>query len=268
MQPAIQKKYNIKYQDSGKPVLVFAHGYGCDQSMWRFVAPAFEEKYDVLLFDYVGSGNSDIKEYNPSKYNTLYAYAEDVLEIITYLNKSEVIFVGHSVSAIIGILAAKMQPQFFQNLVLVSPSPYFINDGAYKGGFSKEDIEEIITTVEDNFIGWTSFVTPVIVGNKERMEFASELEKSFCSMDPVAARQFAKITFSSDHREDLAGIDVPCLIIQCQFDQLAPIEVGDFMHEKLTSSQLVVIEEWGHCPHLTSPGKVIASIDQFLQAHQ
>jgi sigma-B regulation protein RsbQ len=258
------QKHNIHTSGSGKRTLMFAHGYGCDQNMWRFVAPHFNSENQVILFDHVGSGQSDHNAYDFETYNTLHAYADDVLEICRELALQDIIFVGHSVSAMVGILAANKNPNLFSKLILVAPSPCFINEGDYVGGFTKEDILELITTLESNYLGWSSFITPVIIGDAEKAEFADELNQSFCAMNPAIAKHFAKVTFLSDHRQDLKESTTEALILQCTPDTLAPVAVGEFLKKELLNSTLQVIHTPGHCPHLTAPDLVIEAIQNYM----
>lgn len=246
--------------------MVFAHGYGCDQNMWRFVAPAFEDEYRVVLFDHVGSGKSDQSAYNFEKYSSLQGYADDLIEICEYLNLRKVVFVGHSVSSIIGVLAEKSRPDLFDRLVLVGPSPCYINELDYIGGFSRKDIDELVDTLESNYLGWSSFITPVIIGNPDKPEYSEELKNSFCSMNPEIAKHFAKVTFLGDNRKDLAHVSSPTLIIQCHPDIIAPIQVGEYVHQQIPNSSLVVLKSPGHCPHLTDPDQVIESLKIFLRS--
>lgn len=265
MESTIIKKHNIKVYGKGSQTLVFAHGYGCDQNMWRLVAPHFYDKYKVVLFDHIGSGNSDSEAYNFETYNSLHAYSSDVLQICKELKLENIIFIGHSVSAMIGILAANSAPDLFQKLILVAPSPCYINYPNYTGGFAEEDILELIKTLESNYMGWSSAITPVIIGDPEKNEFAIELTNSFCAMNPAIAKHFAKVTFMSDHREDLKKCTSQCTILQCTPDVLAPVKVGEFMNQELINSTLKVIESPGHCPHLTSPLLVIQAIEDFIK---
>ncbi len=249
----------------GTPIL-FSHGFGCDQNMWRFVAPAFADTYRVVLFDHVGAGGSDLSAYDKRKYSTLEGYAADVLEICTELQLSDVVFVGHSVSAMIGVLAARKQPVRFKALVLVGPSPRYINDGDYVGGFSRSDIEGLLSSLDSNYLGWSSAMAPVIMGNPDRPELGSELTNSFCRTDPEIAADFARVTFLSDNRKDLSEVHTPALILQCAEDVIAPDVVGDYVHRSMPSSQLVKMSATGHCPNLSAPGETVAAIKAFLQS--
>ena len=246
--------------------MVFAHGFGCDQNMWRLVAPAFEDTHLVVLFDHVGAGHSDITAYDKRKYATLDGYAADVLEICRELRLSEVIFVGHSVSAMIGVLAARQDPDRFGALVLVGPSPRYIDDTDYVGGFSRLDIEGMLTSLDSNYLGWSSAMAPAIMGNTDRPELAAELTTSFCRTDPDIAAHFARVTFFSDNRRDLAQVNTPSLILQCSDDVIAPQSVGDYVHRQMPNSQLVVMKATGHCPNLSAPDETTQAIKRFLSS--
>jgi sigma-B regulation protein RsbQ len=247
----------------GQP-MIFAHGYGCDQNMWRHVAPAFLETHRVVLFDHVGAGRSDLGAYDEQRYSSLDGYAQDVLEIIEELDLRDVVFVGHSVSAMIGILAAVREPDRFAKLVLVGPSPRYINDGDYVGGFDKSDIEAMLESLDSNYLGWSSAMAPVIMGNSERPELGAELTNSFCATDPEIAKKFAHVTFMSDNRDDLPKLRTPALILQCTDDVIAPAVVGDYVHQNLPESTLVSMNATGHCPNLSAPAETIAAIRAFL----
>jgi sigma-B regulation protein RsbQ len=247
----------------GQPML-FAHGFGCDQNMWRHVAPAFAGEHRIVLFDHVGAGGSDLSAYEPGRYAALDGYADDVLEICAELDLERVIFVGHSVSAMIGVLAAKREPERFDRLVLVGPSPRYVDDGDYVGGFSADDIEGLLEALESNFLGWSGQMAPVIVGNPDRPELGEELTNSFCRTDPEIAKQFARVTFLSDNRADLPTVRTRSLVLQCTDDVIAPQAVGEYVHERLPDSELVVLEATGHCPNLSAPEETIAAIRAFL----
>ncbi|MCC5938273.1 MAG: alpha/beta hydrolase [Lunatimonas sp.] len=259
---------NVKISNNRKQPMVFAHGYGCDQNMWRFVAPEFEKEYQVILFDHVGSGNSDQRAYNFEKYNTLQGYADDLIEICDNLSLKNVIFVGHSVSSMIGVLSQISRPDLFDRLVLVGPSPCYINEEGYVGGFNRQDIDELVDTLESNYLGWSSFITPVIIGNPEMPEFSEELKNSFCSMNPEIAKHFAKVTFLGDNRKDLPRVTAPTLVIQCHPDIIAPVQVGEYVHKQIPNSQYVLLDSPGHCPHLTAPDKVIRCLQPYLKSTQ
>ena len=261
----VLRRNNVKV--SGRPdgqPMVFAHGFGCDQNMWRFVAPAFEADYRVVLFDHVGAGGSDLSAYRPGKYDSLRGYAEDVLEICRELGLERVVFVGHSVSAMIGVLAANAEPERFDALVLVGPSARYVDDEGYVGGFSREDISGLLESLESNYLGWSSAMAPVIVGNPERPELGEELTNSFCRTDPEIARQFARVTFLSDNRADLAKVRARTLVLQCSEDVIAPQAVGEFVHGQIPASELVLMQATGHCPNLSAPDETVAAIRAFL----
>lgn len=244
--------------------MLFAHGFGCDQSMWRLVAPAFEQRYRVILFDLAGSGQADRSAYDRSRHSTLNGYAQDVLDIARALDLRDLIFVGHSVSSMIGALAAIEEPERFSRLIMVGPSPCYINDGEYIGGFSRGDIDGLIDALDSNYLGWARAMAPIIMGTPERPELALELENSFCRTDPTIARAFAKVTFLSDNRSDLARVSTRSLVIQVISDVIAPTSVGEFVHRNLRNSQLALLETRGHCPHLSAPEATIAAMKAFL----
>jgi sigma-B regulation protein RsbQ len=246
--------------------MMFAHGFGCDQNMWRFVAPAFENEYRVILFDHVGAGRSDLSAYNRTKYSTLNGYVDDVLEICRELDVTGGIYVGHSVSAMIGVLAAIKEPERFEKLVLVGPSPCYINDHDYVGGFAREDIEALLDSLESNYLGWSRTMAPAIMGNPDRPELGEELTNSFCRTDPEIANHFARVTFLSDNRGDLPKLKTEALILQCSNDVIAPEAVGQYMHRVLDNSRLVVMQATGHCPNLSAPDETIAAMRTFLQS--
>jgi len=256
---------NVRISGRGTKVMLFAHGFGCDQNMWRLMVPAFEDAYRVVLFDHVGAGRSDLAAYDRAKYGTLDGYATDVLEICDELGLERVIFVGHSVSAMIGVLAAARQPSRFEALVLVGPSPRYIDDETYVGGFSRQDIEELLASLDSNYLGWSAAMAPAIMGNADRPELGTELANSFCRTDPEIAAHFARVTFLSDNREDLSSVTVPTLILQCSDDIIAPAAVGEFIHSKIPTSALVTLEATGHCPNLSAPEETTAAVKAFLE---
>ena len=248
--------------------MLFAHGFGCDQNMWRLVVPAFEDSHRIVLFDQVGSGQSDVSAYDRRKYSTLDGYATDMLEICAALELSDVIFVGHSVSAMIGVLAAKREPERFKALVLVGPSPRYVNDEDYVGGFSREDIEGLLSSLDSNYLGWSSSMAPVIMGNADRPELGQELTNSFCRTDPEVAAHFARVTFFSDNRQDLEHVRTPALVLQCSDDVIAPTAVGEYVHRHMPGSELVVMKATGHCPNLSAPDETITAIKRFVSSLQ
>jgi sigma-B regulation protein RsbQ len=266
MKTDVLKRNNVKQfgLPEGQPML-FAHGFGCDQNMWRFVAPAFERDYRVILFDYVGSGKSLLSEYHPDRYANLNGYAQDILEICDALSLRQVILVGHSVSSMIGLLASLKRPELFEALVFVSPSPRYIDDlPNYVGGLKREDVVELLGTMEKNYIGWANFLAPAIIQRPDQPQITRELAESFCSTDPQIARRFAEATFFSDNRRDLPNASHPSLILQCAEDAIAPVSVGHYMHEQMPKSSLKVIPATGHCPHMTDPDLTISALREFL----
>ncbi|MFT5771898.1 MAG: sigma-B regulation protein RsbQ [Algoriphagus sp.] len=267
MSTDVLKRNNVTVHGKGTTPMLFAHGFGCAQQMWRYVWPAFAEDYKIILFDYVGSGRSDLSAYNAERYSNLNGYAEDILDICRALDLQEVIFVGHSVSSMIGVLASIKEPNFFKALILIGPSPRYINDQAYVGGFESQDIEELLATMEKNYIGWANFLAPAMMKNDNHPELGKELTDSFCSTDPVIARQFAEVTFLSDNRRDLKKVRHPSLILQCAEDMVAPNEVGNYLRDQLTSSTLVLMNATGHCPHMSAPEETVQLIKQYLQSH-
>lgn len=262
--PDILQRNNVHVSGKGSQPMVFAHGFGCDQHMWRFVTPAFEEDYRIIVFDYVGAGKSDISAYNSERYASLEGYAKDVLEICEALELSDVIFVGHSVSSMIGLLAAVERPEYFSNMIMVGPSPCYINEDGYVGGFDKKDIEGLLDTMEKNYIGWANFLAPNIVANADRPHLGEELAESFCSTDPIIASQFARATFFSDNRKDLTRLKTPSLILQCSEDIIAPLAVGDYLQQHLPNGTLKVMKARGHCPHMSNPDETIHLIKEYL----
>jgi sigma-B regulation protein RsbQ len=255
---------NVRVSGRGTRPMLFAHGFGCDQTMWRFVTPAFEQDYRIVLFDYVGSGRSDLGAYDAERYATLDGYAADVLDVIHALDRHDVIFVGHSVSGMVGVLAANREPERFERLVLVGPSPRYVNDPPYVGGFERADLEGLLETMEKNYIGWANFLAPAIMQNADRPELGRELEASFCSTDPVIARRFAGATFFSDNRADVRDVRVPSLIMQCSDDIIAPAAVGEYLHREMPGSTLRQLRATGHCPHMSHPEETIAAIRDYL----
>lgn len=259
------KRNNVRVTGRGVQPMLFAHGFGCDQNMWRHVAPAFEDSYKIVLFDYVGSGKSALSAYDAQRYSTLDGYATDILDICEALDLRDVVFVGHSVSSMVGVLAAIRAPDRFAQLILVGPSPRYINDPPdYVGGFERADIEGLLEMMDKNYIGWANFLAPAIVKNPDRPELAEELNASFCSTDPVIARRFAEATFFADNRADLPATPVPSLILQCSEDIIAPLEVGEFVHRNTPNSTLRIMKATGHCPHMSHPEETIELMREYL----
>jgi sigma-B regulation protein RsbQ len=258
------KRNNVRVRGSEAKAMVFAHGFGCDQNMWRHVAPAFETDFRTVLFDSVGAGGSDLSTYDSKKYATLDGYADDVIEILQELDLKEVVFVGHSVSAMVGVLASLKAPELFSKLVLVGPSPRYIDDEDYVGGFGAAQIQELLEFLDDNPMAWSQAMAPTIIGNPERPELGEELTASFCRMDPAIAKEFARATFMSDNRADLARVATPTLILQCSDDIIAPLEVGHYVHSRIAGSDLRILAATGHCPNLSAPAEVTAAIRAYV----
>lgn len=265
MHEDIYSRNNIKVFGDGETPLIFAHGFGCDQNMWRFVTPAFEDNYKIVLFDYVGFGNSDASAYSSERYGNLDGYAQDILDIIRELGLQKVIYVGHSVSCIIGALASIKEPELFERVIMIGPSPFYINDPPeYHGGFERESIQDLLDMMDKNYLGWANYLAPEIMKNPDRPELAEELEESFCSTDPKIASEFAKVTFLSDNRKDLPKVPVPVLVVQVSDDTIAPQEVGKYVHEHLPQSTLVIMDATGHLPHMSHPEQTIEVIKGYL----
>ncbi len=244
--------------------MMFAHGFGCDQNMWRHVAPAFDRDFHTVLFDHVGAGGSDIGAYDVGRYAALDGYAEDVVLLARALGVTNGVFVGHSVSAMIGLIAARKAPELFSDLVMVGPSPCYIDDEGYTGGFNREQVMELLDFLDSNHLGWSQAMAPVIMGNPDRPELGQELTESFCRTDPEIAKRFARTTFLSDNRADLGPIDARLLILQCREDVIAPVAVGEYVHQSLPGSAFVLLDATGHCPNLSAPAETIAAIQAFV----
>ena len=265
MGAAARHNVTISGQPDGQPML-FAHGFGCDQHMWRFVTPRFEPSFKVVLFDHVGNGGADPAAFDTERHASLDGYATDVLEICADLDLEDVVFVGHSVSAMVGVLAAIREPERFAKLVLVGPSPRYIDDEGYVGGFGEADILELLDSLESNYLGWSSAMAPVIMGNADRPALGQELTESFCRADPDIARRFARVTFLSDNRADLGRVRTPTLVLQCSDDVIAPMAVGEFVHAGIAGSELVLLDATGHCPNLSAPQETAEAIAAFVGA--
>ncbi|WP_026354901.1 alpha/beta fold hydrolase [Massilia niastensis] len=261
---SVQIRNNVHISGAGPVTMVFAHGFGCDQTMWRYLTPAFAERFRIVTFDLVGSGGSDLAAYDRERYASLHGHAADLLEILDECAAGPVVFVGHSVGAMIGLLATIEAPQRFMAQVMVGPSPCFIDDGDYRGGFSRADIDELLETMEANYLGWSSSLAPAIMGAPGSPHLRDELTSRFCRNDPDIAKHFARVTFLSDHRQDVPRSQVPALILQCSDDLIAPLQVGDWLHRHLPVSTLTVIENVGHCPHMSAPTESSRAIDAFL----
>ena len=263
---SVLDRHNVNLSGAGDRTMMFAHGFGCDQTMWGPVARKFEIDFRIVLFDYVGHGRSDLSSYSAERYSSLQGYARDVVEIGHALDLRDGVFVGHSVSAMIGALASLEAPELFSELVMVGPSPRYIDDDGYRGGFSRAQIDELLEFLADNHLGWSAAMAPAIMGNAERPELSSRLENSFCSTDPEIARDFARITFLSDNRSDLAAVRARTLVLQCADDIIAPVEVGEYVHASVPQSQFRMLQATGHCPNLSAPEEVTAAIRDFVHA--
>lgn len=255
---------HVKIVGQGDQPIIFGHGFGCDQNMWRYITPAFMDKYKIILFDYVGSGRSDKNAYISEKYKNLEGYMQDLLDIIESLKLQQSVFVGHSISSMIGLLASIKRPEYFKKLIMIGPSPCYLNDGEYIGGFERSDISELLEMIEMNFAGWASYMAPIAMSNPENPAFTDELKQTFKSADPVIAREFAEVTFLSDHRNELSQVTVPVLIIQCSEDSIVPISVGDYLHKHIKDSTFSLMEAKGHYPHISHPNETIQCIMDFL----
>jgi sigma-B regulation protein RsbQ len=262
---SVIQRNNVKTFGHGEKTMVFAHGFGCDQNMWRFVAPAFSSEYRVVLFDNVGAGQSDTAQFDPEKYGSLHGYAHDLAEVCRAVEAKNTIFVGHSVSALVGVLAAIEDPALFDRLILVGPSPSYINDGDYVGGFNRTDIEELLEFLDTNYLGWSSMMAPAIMGNPERPELSGELENSFCQSNPDILKHFGRTTFLSDHRGDVPKLRVPSLILQSANDAIAPASVGVYLHRNMPDSSLFLMKATGHCPNLSAPEETVMAMKQYLR---
>jgi sigma-B regulation protein RsbQ len=247
------------------PALVFAHGFGCDQNMWRWVAPAFRDDFRVVMFDHAGAGEADPAAFDEQRHASLQGYADDVVEICRELDITHGVFVGHSVSSMIGVLADAAAPELFDRLVLIGPSPRYIDDEGYVGGFTEADVRELLDSLESNYLGWSSAMAPVIMGNPDRPELGGELTDSFCRSDPDRARRFAEVTFLSDNRTDLPEVRTPTLVLQCAHDAIAPVEVGRYVADAIPHAELVVLDATGHCPHMSAPEETVAAITRFVR---
>ncbi|WP_207535632.1 alpha/beta fold hydrolase [Desertivirga arenae] len=263
----IIKRNNVRIHGDGNKCMVMAHGFGCDQNVWRHLIKAFETEYKVVVFDYVGAGQSDLDAYDPKKYSSLDGYAEDVHEVIQTLALKDVIFIGHSVSCMIGLRAAIKYPQHFQHIIMVAPSPSYINTDDYIGGMNREDIEALFEVMDANYLGWSASMAPLIMGNPDAPELGEELAANFCATDPEIARQFARVTFFSDNRSDLQNLPVKSLTLQCSDDILAPLEVGFYIEKHTPQNTLAILNATGHCPHLSAPEETIAVIKSYLNTN-
>lgn len=256
----ILKRNNVTITGNGTKTMVFAHGFGCDQNVWDYIKDQFTQEYRLILFDYVGAGKSDLSAYDAKRYSSLHGYAQDVLEICQALNLRDTIFIGHSVSSMIGLLAANKEPSYFDQLIFLGPSPRYINEEGYTGGFERKDLEGLFEIMDSNYMGWSQSLAPAIMGNPDKPELGQALTSSFCATDPEIARQFARVTFFSDNRPDLAHSRVKSLTLQCSDDIIAPLEVGYYMQQHTPKNTLVIMKATGHCPHMSAPEETVAAI--------
>ncbi|HNP73366.1 MAG TPA: alpha/beta hydrolase [Kouleothrix sp.] len=262
----IVTRNNIHTFGSGTQPIMFAHGFGCAQPIWRLVAPAFADSHQVVLFDYVGAGRSDRSAFSATRYATLAGYAQDVVDICTALDLREIVFVGHSVSGMIGLLASLRMPERFANLILIGSSPRYINDPPdYYGGFEREDIEGLLDLMEKNYRGWASYLAPLVMKNADRPELARELEESFHATEPTIARHFAEATFFTDNRQDLPHVAVRSLLLQCRDDMIVPQQVAEYLRDHIPASTLCELHATGHYPHVSHAAEVIRQLNQFLR---
>jgi sigma-B regulation protein RsbQ len=261
----IVSRNNIQVIGNGDRVIIFGHGFGCDQNTWRAVFPAFIEDFKIVLFDYVGAGRSDLSAYNESRYSSLEGYALDVVEICTSLDLQNVIFVGHSVSSMIGLLAVQKDPSRFEKIIFIGPSPCYLNKPGYEGGIDLNDLEQLLDVMDSNYLGWSATMAPLIMGTQNSPELADSLQASFCATDPSIARKFARVTFLSDNRDDLGGLKIPSLTIQCKDDFLTSVDIAEYINERMTLNQITLLESSGHCPHLSDPEGVIEAIKNFIE---
>lgn len=260
----ILKRNNVQILGQGEKTLLFGHGFGCDQQVWNETIADFEENYRVITFDYVGSGNSDKTAYTKERYSTLDGYKQDLLEICDALEIKEMIFVGHSVSSMIGVLASIERPELMEKLIMIGPSPYYMNEPGYTGGFERTDIEELLDMMETNYKEWAKYLAPVVMQNEERPELTEEFEQLLCSNDPLIARQFAEVTFTSDLRDQLSIVAVPTLILQPKFDAIASPEVGQYVHNQIAGSEMILMDAMGHNPHLSDSQETVEYIKEYL----
>ena len=262
MDVSARHNINVVGTEDG-PTILLAHGFGCDQNLWRHVVDELRSEFRLVLIDLVGSGSADPGAWDESKYSSLAGYATDILEILEELDLRDVVFVGHSVSAMIGALATIRDPSRFAKLVLLTPSPCYIDDDGYRGGFSKADIDELLESLEQNYLGWSQAMAPVIMGTPDRPELQDDLAATFCRTDPACARVFARTTFLSDNRADLSHVSLPSLVIECAQDAIAPREVGAYVHAHIPDSRKITLDATGHCPHVSAPAATAAAIATF-----
>ncbi|TFF36272.1 alpha/beta fold hydrolase [Pseudomonas sp. RIT623] len=263
----LQKRNNVHIAGSGSTTLILSHGFGCDQSMWRCLLPHLVTRFRVVTYDLVGAGQSDLAAYAAEKYASLWGYATDLNELIEAYAVGPVIVVGHSVSAMIGVLAERQRPGRLAGLVMIGGSPCYIDSPGYTGGFAPDEIQALLTTLDDNYLGWSSSMAPTLMGTPGQPLLQAELTSSFCRTDAQIARHFARVIFLCDHRQEVSGLPVPTLIVQCTGDPVVPLAVGEYLHRVLPDSQLSLIDNMGHYPQLSAPGACAAAMDAFFAGH-
>lgn len=261
----ILKRNNVTVTGKGDTVMLFAHGFGCDQNAWKKIAPAFADDYKLIFFDYIGAGKSDISAYDKTKYSSIDGYVKDILEICDELKVKDAVFVGHSVSCMIGALASIKEPSIFNKLIFIGPSPSYLNEKGYVGGFDKEDIDSLMEVMDDDYINWSRSMAPKIMGEHQRSDLKEELTDFFCSYNPEIAKDFARVTFLSDNKKDLPNIPVESLTLQCTDDIIAPLEVGQYIHANTPNNIMVILNATGHCPHMSAPEETIEAMKVFLK---
>lgn len=260
----ILRRNNVTIIGEGAKTMVFAHGFGCDQNVWDYIKDAFSAEYRLILFDYVGAGKSDLSAYDQKRYSTLDGYAQDIIDIYETLQLQDTIFIGHSVSSMIGVLVANRKPSYFKKMIFLGPSPRYLNDEGYNGGFEPDELDGLFQLMDSNYLGWSQSLAPAIMGNQDQPELGQALTNSFCATDPDIARAFARVTFLSDNRSDLAHLRVKSLTLQCSEDIIAPLEVGYYMEQNTPENSLVIMKATGHCPHMSAPNETIDEIKAFL----
>ena len=266
MSNEVLERNNVTVFGNGTTTLLFAHGFGCDQTMWRFLTPQFQDNYKIVLFDYVGSGKSDLSFYDIDRYSSFNGYAQDIIDVCNALSLKNVVLVAHSVSCMIDVIASLNQPDIFKSMVLIAPSARYINDTNYTGGFELREMDDVIETMESNFAGWANFLAPIIMKNADRPHLTTELEESFCTNDKEVNKRFARLTFYTDNRADLLKVNVPTLILQCSEDAIAPESAGLFIYENITGSRYIKMQAIGHCPHMSYPNETAKEIQEYLDS--
>ena len=260
----VLKRNNVKVFGKGDQALLFSHGFGCDQNMWRFITANFVTDYQIIVFDHVGAGHSDLLAYDRVKYDSLSGYANDLLDICQELNLTHATLIGHSVGAMIGILSAIRQPEHFHKLILIGPSPCYLQQEQYYSSFTYKDVEEMLNYMETDYVNWSVTFAEFIMGSTPYPSLIEEMANSFCNTNPEIAKHFARVSFLSDHRSDLTHVKTKTYILQCSDDMIAPEEVGQFMNQKIEGSTLIHLQATGHCPNLSAPLETNAIIEACL----